>query len=119
MRWLAVLVLLLAVGCSRPALSGGVRLGPLPVDPVDVRRTQQAVDEGHQPWRRDPLEVAKATAPVLGFNPQTDRFRLLGADKGRAQVEVQRGSRLYIMHLVQPLKKGPAGVWIVESVSAP
>ncbi|WP_405497810.1 acyl transferase [Nocardia sp. NBC_00511] len=72
---------------------------------------QQAVDNGHQPWRLDRVSVAKSflqgrfgwTDVQTEFGPPTVLF-VTNKDGGKLSV-----------HLVQPATQGDNGIWEVAS----
>jgi hypothetical protein len=76
---------------------------------------QRAVDAGDQPWRLDPLEVARADGTVLGF-AATDPMQLIDEKPGSAQVRAQHAGASYDIQLVQPARLGVSGIWVVEAV---
>jgi hypothetical protein len=84
-------------------------------DLAAVQPLQRTVDVGDQPWRLDPLDVARADATVLGFGP-TDPMELVEEKTGSARVRAQHAGATYDIQVVQPARLGPTGVWIVESV---
>ena len=75
----------------------------------DVVALQQAVDEGHQPWRLSAPDVAAACtfgAPEAQVEPVgTNRFQVSQPSTGQR----------VIVDLAQPL--GPGTVWVVTSVT--
>jgi hypothetical protein len=76
---------------------------------------QRAVDAGDEPWRLDPLEAARADAAVLGFDAH-DPMQLVEATRGSALVRAQHAGASYEIHLIQPARLGPTGIWVVEAV---
>lgn len=75
----------------------------------DVIALQQAVDEGHQPWRLAAPDVAAACtfgAPDAQVEP---------AGTNRFQVSQPRTGQRVIVDLAQPL--GPGTIWVVTSVT--
>src|SRR6266542_3337356 len=84
-------------------------------DLTTTQPLQHGVDAGDQPWRLDPLEVARADGTVLGF-AATDPMQLIDEKTGSAQVRAQHAGASYDIKLVQPARLGPSGIWVVESV---
>jgi hypothetical protein len=84
-------------------------------DLASAEPVQRAVDTGDQPWRLDPLEVARADASVLGFGP-TDRMQLVEEKAGSARVRARHAGVTCDIQLIQPARLGPSGIWVVESV---
>jgi hypothetical protein len=76
---------------------------------------QRAADVGDQPWRLDPVDVARADATVLGFG-QSDPMELVEEKTGYARVRAQHAGTTYDIRVTQPARLGPTGVWVVESV---
>ncbi|GAB2534345.1 hypothetical protein GCM10027167_44100 [Nocardia heshunensis] len=72
---------------------------------------QQAVDNGHQPWRLDTVSVAKAF--VQGRFGWTNVQTSTGAPMV-VFVTNQDGSKVSL-HLIQPATKGDKGIWEVDS----
>jgi hypothetical protein len=75
----------------------------------EVVALQQAVDEGHQPWRLSAPDVAAACT----FGAPDAQVEPAGAD--RFQVSQPSTGRRVIVDLAQPL--GPGTVWVVTSVT--
>jgi hypothetical protein len=75
----------------------------------DVIAVQQAVDEGHQPWRLSAPDVAAACT----FGAPDAKVEPVGAD--RFQVSQPSTGQRVIVDLAQPL--GPGTVWVVTSVT--
>ncbi len=97
----------------------GVYVGEVALDMDALNDLQAMVDQGHYPWRLDPLEVARAEGERLGFDPARDTFDLLPTPDpatGQADVLVLHGDRFYIIHLTQPVRVGLGGIWAVVGV---
>ncbi|MFD6162530.1 acyl transferase [Nocardia sp. NPDC060256] len=72
---------------------------------------QQAVDNGHQPWRLDRVQVAKT------FALQRFGWSDVAAETGAPTVVFltnHDGSRI-ALHLAQPATRGDLGIWVVDS----
>ncbi|MFI7000441.1 acyl transferase [Nocardia sp. NPDC050175] len=72
---------------------------------------QQAVDNGHQPWRLDRVQVAKV------FAQQRFGWSDSQAETGAPTVVFLTGpdgSRI-ALHLTQPATRGDQGIWVVDS----
>jgi hypothetical protein len=78
---LMLLGTLLLAGCGEKIKAGQVK-----IDTASLSKLQEGVNEGHQPWRTDPLEVARADGADC---------QLLTA---------------FISQLARPLVRVPAGV---------
>lgn len=88
-----------------------------PDDPASAQSVQRSVDSGDQPWRLDPLEVARADTAVFGINPD-DPMQVVQEDAGAARVRAQHAGKVYEIGLTQPERPGPTGIWVVTSVNA-
>ncbi|MFE3225891.1 acyl transferase [Nocardia sp. NPDC059228] len=76
-----------------------------------ARDLQQGVDSGHQPWRLDRVQVAKA------FVQQRFGWATVqAAADGPTSVVVtnQDGSKL-TLQVGQPVTQGSGGIWVVDS----
>ncbi|WP_405164627.1 acyl transferase [Nocardia sp. NBC_01499] len=72
---------------------------------------QQAVDNGHQPWRLDRVQVAKT------FAQQRFGWSDVQAETGAPVVVFitnHDGSKV-ALHLAQPATRGDHGIWVVDS----
>jgi len=104
---------------SPPPPPGQVYVGEVELDMETLEQLQDTVDQGHQPWRLDPLEVARDEGRNLGFDPAQDTFDLLPSPDpatGEAQVLVFHGESFYVVHLVQPVRVSPDGIWAIARV---
>ena len=109
--------------CPQDCPPGTVYVGSVELDMEELQQLQAAVDQGHQPWRLDPLEVARDEGEELGFDPANDVYELLslvemgeGSGTGEAEVLVIHGEHLYIIHLIQPVRPGLGGIWTINDV---
>lgn len=84
-------------------------------DPASAQTVQHAVDTGDQPWRLDPLQVARADTAGFGFSPD-DPMQLTHEEAGSARVHAQHEGHAYEIRLIQPARLGPSGIWVVTSV---
>jgi hypothetical protein len=75
----------------------------------EVVALQQAVDEGHQPWRLSALDVAAACT----FGATEAQVEPAGTN--RFQVSQPNTGQRVIVDLAQPL--GPGTIWVVTSVT--
>lgn len=138
MKQLAVLLLaaLLLAGCSRvivskqgeapppredgiPADPGltGVKLGEAVIDAKEMQALQASVDNGHQPWRLDPQQVALQEGALFGLDPARGvRFQLIDRGEARAVIEAEANGQRYQLILIQPVKAGGAGIWTISEV---
>ena len=70
---------------------------------------QRAVDDGHQPWRTSPTDVATACTFPGGV------VKALGANTYRV-TKVSTGQTVIVKE-VQPVRPGPTGIWVVTKVT--
>jgi hypothetical protein len=95
------------------APTAGAQTAPAMIWPVTdaaaARQLQADVDGGSQPWLLDPQEVALSyTSAVYGWtSPETTP-----AGAGTVQVQDPQGGRATV-HLVQPVRAGAGGIWVV------
>ncbi len=92
-----------------------MRLGSVAVESGQAQQLQRDVDQGHTPWRLDPLQVAREDGQKLGF-ASGDRFELLRQTGGQATVRAVHGGQTYEIQLTQPAKTGPSGIWMIGEV---
>ncbi len=91
------------------------------LDQQKLQELQDAVDNGHQPWRLDPLFIAKTESSKYGFK-DTDEFTLVSKELAEyagtyiAEVEAIHDNEKYIIQLIQPVKIGDEGIWVVNSI---
>ena len=132
---LAAATLGLAAGCiatARPSptarpkapptrTASGILIGSLPIDLESAHALQAEVDQGHMPWRLKPVEVARVEGEPLGFAPTdsfdlTRQFRDPGTGAEHAVVRAVHGDEIYELQLVQPVRQGEDGIWVIEAV---
>jgi len=90
--------------------------GPHPTQVAAANQLQRSVDEGDQPWRLDPLAVARADGVAMGLSAN-DTFELLEVGASVAKVRAQHASERYIIDLAQPARLGSTGIWVVLKVT--
>ncbi len=79
---------------------------------------QKDVDGGKTLFRLSALDTAKSdSSPCYGITT-TDTFTQEKIDEtaGSATVKVTHGDKTYSINLVQPVTKGPKGIWAIESI---
>ena len=91
-------------------------LGRIAIDSKSAAELQKNVGEGHQPWRLDPLLVAKAESLNYGFY-STDVFSLkeTAASAGVAKVEATHKGKVYLITLVKPVP-GEGQIWVIQDI---
>ena len=92
---------------------GDITIGQ--ITPSNSTQIQDNVDQGNQPWRTDPLQVAEADGGDYGFT-LSDQYNFLGTTDSVAKVRVGHQGKNYIIELTQPEKKGSNGIWAIEKV---
>ncbi|MEG6616535.1 GerMN domain-containing protein [Peptococcaceae bacterium 1198_IL3148] len=104
--------------------TGEIWLGAVDINIDKLRELQQQVDEGHQPWYLDPLQVAMETSTRYGFDPRVDKFTLVKVEEmgeyvgtGLAYVEATHDGKDYTIELIQPVEQGATGVWTINSIT--
>lgn len=88
------------------------------LDSTKATDLQKAVDAGRYPFRLSAEETARSDAPKI-FNIQiTDSFVLRTKDEnqGTAVVVASHEDKNYLIKLNQPITKGAAGIWAIESI---
>jgi len=91
------------------------------IDLSRMKEIQNLVDQGNQPWRLDPVEVTKVDAPANYQFSADDEYTLSLKDEniGKAIVEVKKveQGKVYEVVLIQPIIKGPKGIWAILSIT--
>ena len=96
------------------------------VDLSSAAKIQKAVDDGHEPWRLDPLSVAEvegqndfriSCAMNKGNKNPCDTYSLETRDKGQAVVTVTRDTQAWgKIELRQPIHQDTKGIWVVTKI---
>jgi len=128
---LALLLLLLACGGdSAPTAAGGRgsegdpgihlqeqtsrRAIRIKIDMKSQRQLQREVDDGHQPWRLEPIDVAVASIAVHGHEDvDAERCSLVLQKKAEATVAC-RGRSGFVVKLKRLVK--PNGIWTAVEI---
>jgi|SRR3989344_961093 len=106
-----------------PELDNEIKVGQIPVDSQAIEAIQQQVDQGHQPWRLDPLLVAKNELSQYGFIEE-DFVTLtlppyippdLGTQITTIQGEIIHRRQPYLITLKQPVQ-GQGKLWVVSEI---
>jgi hypothetical protein len=94
-----------------------IKIGQININKAAVIELQKAVDNSHQPWRLDPLMVAKAEAFKYGFN-EDDIFTLKQdmASAAVANVEVIHTGKTYSITLIKPIQ-GEDKIWVIQNIN--
>lgn len=109
------------VDLSNPA-ERAVTLGILEQIPAKVEAEQQAADQGQKSWRLDPLKAARIEGPLHGLYVNGD-YKLIsktekgaGSGTGEALIRHEYKGTAYDIWLIQPVKTGSAGIWVINSI---
>ena len=62
--------------------------------------------------------MAKFEAPSRGLHLELDYKRALEHPDGAIWVGVEAGDKVYVIALIQPVKKGEGGVWVISEITA-
>lgn len=80
--------------------------------PAEVAALQSAVDAGHQPWRVDPGQVARAFVETrFGWTGSSVAM----ADPHTVEITDPAAGTTLVLQLRQPARLGAGGIWIVVS----
>lgn len=104
-----------------PSTSGSVSRS-YPIGSRNALDVQAEVDDGRQPWRLDPVLVARSTLETEGIDASQARFSQSeqgdepGTGHHRATVRATTGEIAYEVDLLQPARQGPTGIWVVTDI---
>jgi hypothetical protein len=92
------------------------------LDYAKVIKWQQAVDEGRELWRLDPVQVAEREGRQYGFTAD-DKFTIVRrqsssaiARHGQIDVQVVHQNKVYTMILVRPFGSDDGAIWTTYKV---
>ena len=86
----------------------------LKVNIEEEKELQQAVDNGHQPWRLEPIDVAHVALMEIDKNIRYENCTLV-SEKDREAVVNCRGTRTYIVYLKQIVRE-KNGIWTATQI---
>jgi hypothetical protein len=90
-----------------------IQTGKIEINLDEVKKIQEFVNNGHQPWRLDPEMVARSEALNFGFNNE-DLKNLEtvfeNREKGMIHYKVIHKGEEYLLILVQPII-GEGKIW--------
>ncbi len=101
-----------------------IKTGKVKIDYEEIKRIQQSVDEGHQPWRLDPMMVVISEAQQYGFTeediktiymPHIDPRWVLGKDITGLPVEIIHNGKKYEIMVIQPIP-GEDKIWTISEI---
>ena len=88
----------------------GSAVGGENLTPGQLAELQQAVDQGHQPWRVEPAAVAQAFAAArFGWSAAT----ATPTDGHTVEVTDPASGAKATLQLQQPVRTGAGGIWVV------
>lgn len=101
--------------------SGKIITGNVKLDMQKLADLQKLVNYGYQPWRLDPLQVAKYQGQAFGFDRFNDSFEMMPGilmlrEHGEASVMVTHGKGRYVINLRQPFGNTKDKIWTIASV---
>jgi hypothetical protein len=102
--------------------TGGFTARTYPVDPGTLLEVQNEVDGGRQPWRLDPIQVARATLDGAGLDSSRARFSQSeqpaepSTGRHRATVRAITGEAAYDVELLQPVRQDTTGIWVATAL---
>jgi Immunoglobulin-like domain of bacterial spore germination len=76
---------------------------------------QDAVDNGHQPWRLSVLGVARAYAEAV-LLPGPDQATVRRTNPHTVAVRAPSGKLVATVQLAQPVEQGPDGIWVITHI---
>jgi hypothetical protein len=101
-----------------------IKIGKVEIDYEEIKRIQQSVDEGHQPWRLNPVMVVMSEAWRYGFTeediktvyaPHIDPRWVLGKDITALPVEITHKGKKYEIMVIQPFP-GEGKIWTISEI---
>lgn len=92
-------------------------LYPVLPNPERTKYLQGRVEQGLDPWRRDPLKAAQFEGRMFGFTTAELEKATIKQDGNEADAYVTRDGTTYSFTLVRNQAAGEGGVWTIESLS--
>lgn len=104
-------------GCNHSEESGWVRRT---MDPGVIRKLQDEVDNGHRPGLLDPGQVAREFLHKdLGIDGAVSIEQVSEWEDGRLILVTLENGKQMELYLMQPVRKDPSGIWMVERYRRP
>lgn len=98
--------------------TGEILLGKVPLNNDKLKEIQASVDNGNQQWYLTPIQVAMETGTRYGFDPREDEFILQKQQHAHTvYVQVTRDNQQYSIELIQPVKQGQDGIWVINAIN--
>jgi uncharacterized protein DUF4431 len=115
MRWTLAIALLLLLAALNAANANQTKIVRPRIDIEDLKKLQESVDEGHQPWRFDPIMVA---CSEIAF-PEATRTcwresRVESPSSTEAVVTFTAESGYYVVYLQRLVR--PDGIWTATRI---
>jgi len=86
-----------------------------PVNNETLLGMQQAVDSEINLWRLDPMETVKQDiAGIFRFSIKDIKSKVISQSRGEILLEVSHQNSIYEVYLIQPIKQGEEGIWIIQ-----
>jgi hypothetical protein len=79
----------------------------------EQKRLQSEVDNGHQPWRLEPIDVALASLTDIDKNIKYENCKLGSKTNSKADV-ICRGAKHYLVNLKRMIRSD--GIWTAVSI---
>jgi len=79
----------------------------------EQKRLQSEVDNGHQPWRLEPLDVAFAALTDIDKNIKYENCNLNSKTNSKAEV-ICKGTKSYLINLKRMVRSD--GIWTAISI---
>ncbi len=111
-------ILILVVNCSGNVesinnnLKGSKKI-EFKIDLTDEKKLQTEVDNGHQPWRLEPIDVAYASLSNIDKNITYKDCHLIYEKDIEAKVKC-KNSKNYLIYLKRLIR--PDGIWTTISI---
>ncbi|GEM_PF-605612 len=98
-----------------------LRLGNVELNSNELEKEQQEADQGKRAWRLDPLATARKEGPLhrLYVNGEYNLISQKTGEysgTGEATVFHTFGGATYEVELIQPVKTGAGGIWVINSI---
>jgi len=100
---------------EEPLERGEIQTFPIFIDEERAEWLQQRADEGIEVFRTDPLEAARFDGRMVGLTAEDD-LNLVEESDGYAEVQLTRDGTAYVLEMVQPVREGEGGIWLISNV---
>lgn len=109
------IILFSLAGCSKEvaSINADKKTIELPIDLAKEEKIQVEVDNGHQPWRLEPLDVAYTALTTIDEKVDYKNCRLITKENTETTVECKNENKyhVFLKRLVRP-----NGIWTAVSV---